>query len=221
MRLLVISPHLDDGVLGCADAIAGNPGAVVVTVMAGRPDSYPVPLPAWDRDSGFQPGDDVVATRRREDERALALLQAKPHWLDFLDHQYAPSVRPTPTAVADALASAIASADAELVASPLGIVHPDHVLTSAAALALATRIPTLAWLLYAEAPYKTEHAERVAPLVDHVRARGLEVTDAAPAQPLATALKSAAIECYRTQLRALPRWRDALLPERYWWLQRG
>jgi LmbE family N-acetylglucosaminyl deacetylase len=217
--LLVISPHLDDGILGCADAIAGNPGAVIVAVMGGRPATYPEPLPVWDRECGFAPGADVVAVRWREDEQALALVQATPRWLDFIDHQYAPTARPAPTDIADALAAVVESTSPELVASPVGIEHPDHLLTSAAALELASRT-TVPWLLYAEAPYKTEYAEQLERRLASIQARGFAIIEAVPASALATALKSAAIERYATQLPALKRWRDALLPERYWWLRR-
>src|SRR5204862_178120 len=68
-RLVVISPHLDDAVLGCGDLLRERPGAVVVTAFAGRPSVYP-DLTSWDARAGFEPGADVVGARRHEDEAA-------------------------------------------------------------------------------------------------------------------------------------------------------
>ena len=34
-RVVVLSPHLDDAVLGCGRLMAAHPGATVVTVYAG------------------------------------------------------------------------------------------------------------------------------------------------------------------------------------------
>ena len=60
-RIVVVSPHLDDAVLGTARLLSVHPGAGVVTVFAGNPDAYPEPMRKWDVQSGFQPGDDVMA----------------------------------------------------------------------------------------------------------------------------------------------------------------
>ena len=71
-RVAIVSPHLDDAVLGCAHLMAVHPGATVVTVFAGNPRAYPTdPMRQWDVQSGFAPGDDVMETRRREDHAAL------------------------------------------------------------------------------------------------------------------------------------------------------
>src|SRR6202158_5575221 len=75
-RIVIVSPHLDDAVLGCALLMIANPGATVVTVFAGNPPAYPTPLRSWDVQGGFGPGDDVMAVRRAEDRAALALLDA-------------------------------------------------------------------------------------------------------------------------------------------------
>ena len=40
-RVVVVSPHLDDAVLGCGRFLAVHPGATVVTVFAGNPPQYP------------------------------------------------------------------------------------------------------------------------------------------------------------------------------------
>ncbi len=48
-RVVVVSPHLDDAVLGCGQLLAAWPGATVVTVFAGKPAVYPTPQREWDR----------------------------------------------------------------------------------------------------------------------------------------------------------------------------
>jgi len=59
-RVVVVSPHLDDAVLGCARFMAVHPGATVVTVFAGNPPAYPQPMRTWDVQSGFHPNPDVI-----------------------------------------------------------------------------------------------------------------------------------------------------------------
>ena len=69
-RLLVISPHLDDVVISCGGLLLAHPGATVATLFAASPPVYTDPLNEHDTACGFQPGDDTMATRRVEDERA-------------------------------------------------------------------------------------------------------------------------------------------------------
>ena len=89
---LVISPHLDDAVLGCGQWLAAHPGCTVLTLFAGVPQDASRRLTDWDARSGFGSALEAVTARRREDERALGLLQARARWLDFADGQYGPSV---------------------------------------------------------------------------------------------------------------------------------
>ena len=89
-RAVVVSPHMDDAVLGLGQLLAANPGVTVVTVFAGRPAAYPEPMTRWDQLAGFKPGDDVIAARRDEDTKALTELDAIPVWLDHVEHQYLP-----------------------------------------------------------------------------------------------------------------------------------
>src|SRR5262247_2386488 len=83
-RIAIVSPHLDDAVLGCGRLMARHPGATVVTVYTGKPAAYPDPVTRWDGLAGFAPGEDVLGARKREDEKALAQLGARPVWLDFV-----------------------------------------------------------------------------------------------------------------------------------------
>jgi LmbE family N-acetylglucosaminyl deacetylase len=79
-RVVVVSPHLDDAVLGCGRLLAAHPGATVITLYAGAPSTYPDPPTRWDQVAGFGPGDDVLAARKDEDRAALAELGATPVW---------------------------------------------------------------------------------------------------------------------------------------------
>lgn len=216
-RLAVVSPHLDDGVLSCGQLLAGNPGAVVITVFAGRPPpSYG--LTEWDRSAGFSPGEDTVGLRRREDEAALAVLRAVPVWLDFSDSQY-PVVHDTDV-LADALEEHLLSLRARRVMVPLGLFHDDHRQASDAGLRVARRRPELSWWAYEDALYRTIpglvqerlgalNEAQLRPTLDDVGADGF-LTD-----------KERAVERYPSQLRALATpgrlgHADAFAPERYW-----
>src|SRR5207248_116116 len=87
-RVLVVSPHLDDAVLSCGHVLAAATESLVVTVFDGVPRAYPDPPTPWDRQCGFQVGDDVVARRRDENELALAEYGSTTRSLDLLDQQY-------------------------------------------------------------------------------------------------------------------------------------
>ena len=90
---LIVSPHLDDAMLSCGALIAAYPGTQVLTVFAGWPQCADRDAATeWDHSCGFGAGDDVVGTRRAEDERACAALDAQPVWLDFVDDQYGETV---------------------------------------------------------------------------------------------------------------------------------
>ena len=106
--IVVVSPHFDDAALGAAHLLTSHPGSTVITVLGGRPPSYPEIVTSWDAAGGFRSGDDVVGARREEDRAAMASMKATPVWLDFPDHQYLTADgRPTPAEVAPPLRQAI------------------------------------------------------------------------------------------------------------------
>jgi LmbE family N-acetylglucosaminyl deacetylase len=220
-RILVVSPHLDDAVFGCGDAITANPGATVVTVFAGGPVDWGRPT-AWDAASGFGPGDDAVARRREEDREALRQLAALPVWLPFWDSQYQ-----NPPAAAEEieaeLAEVIRQAVPHAVYIPLGLGHGDHRQAHEAAAALIPAFPKIEWWAYEEAIYRRFVDSGRGARQDWLRQRGLEPTWIAPGRPASEA-KRRSIACYRSQLRALaspgrPGWGDVLEPELYWALR--
>jgi len=213
--LVVVSPHLDDAVLGCSALLSQHDGAVVVTVFAGRPPAS-ARLPPWDQAAGFRPGDDVVGARRAEDRAALEIFGAEPVWLPFLDSQYGDS--PAVEAIVPVLESALMEAKPATVCIPLGLFHSDHVSTHAAALRLLRRCPQWQWLAYEEPMYR-----RVPRALDDrftaLSAAGLAIRLFGSAAP--PPHKPRALACYASQLRALgtpgrPGHADALAPERYW-----
>ncbi|NTV11490.1 MAG: PIG-L family deacetylase, partial [Zoogloea sp.] len=137
-RILLISPHLDDGVFGCGRLLASAGAATVVTVFAGPPPPG-APLTEWDRSAGFVPGDDVIAARREEDRRALDILGAVPRWLEFSDSQYGPG--PQPADVAPQLEAEVAACGPDAVLFPFGLFHSDHAITHQAALLVMREHP--------------------------------------------------------------------------------
>ena len=150
-RIVVVSPHLDDGVLSLGAAIASwsRAGATVelLTVLGCDPDST-APSGGWDRRGGFTTEGEAARARRAEDRRACAVIGATPVWLpfgsvDYERHGDAEDVR-------RAVVPAFDDADLVLVpGSPL--THADHewlVLTLAAGGLDAGRVA-----LYAEQPY--------------------------------------------------------------------
>lgn len=224
--VLVVSPHLDDGVLSCGCLIAGlarQRAVAVATVFAGRPRAGDAALCDWDRAAGFTPGSDVVGRRRAEDRNALAILGARPHWLPFRDSQYGRS--PQAGAVARRLARLpVMRSNNAVVLFPLGLFHSDHRLVREAVLALLRRErPGVRCLAYEDALYRRLPGLRDAALA-RLRRAGLAPRPArAAADADAVRRKARAVACYRSQLRALATpgragHADAFAEERYWQL---
>jgi LmbE family N-acetylglucosaminyl deacetylase len=217
MRLLIVSPHLDDAVLGCGRLLAQHPGAIVLTVFAGVPANAAVTT-EWDTTSGFGDAGEAIAARREEDRRALEALGAVPHWLDYCDAQYGQT--PLCSAVASSLHRSLQGYDVDTVLGPLGLFHSDHLL-AAEALLEARRADRCGrrWLTYEDALYRRFDGllqQRLAQL----QQRGIQATPQELPQGSQQA-KRRAVGRYRSQLRALgssgrPGHGDAFAPERYW-----
>ena len=188
--------------------MTAHPGAVVITIAAGKPG--PHALTDWDARCGFREGEDAVAARRREDEEALKVLRARATWLEFLDHQYGPHA--PVSEVTAAIEQAVT--DFDLVASPLGLGHEDHLLTAAACRHVARRHREKRWVLYEDVIYRrtvggTDDA------IERLHGDGFTVEPVS--FPVATDVKRAAIDAYPSQIRGLARLLDdAYQPERYW-----
>jgi LmbE family N-acetylglucosaminyl deacetylase len=225
-RIVVVSPHFDDAILGASHLLTTYPGSTVITVLGGRPPAYPAEPTDWDACGGFVAGDDVVAARREEDSAAMTSVDAVPVWLEFADHQYlTKEQRPRPTDVAPELAAAIVALDPTAVFLPMGLANPDHVLTHDAGLMVRSDMveseAAPAWFGYEDHGYKHIPgilAWRVAKLFK----AGLWPTPAVvPIEPDMDR-KRAAIACYTSQVAPLER--DHVLserlaanvPEQYW-----
>jgi LmbE family N-acetylglucosaminyl deacetylase len=218
-QLLVVSPHLDDGVFSCGELIAHHPGTVVATVFAG----IPVPsarVSGWDAAAGFDSGPGAVASRRAEDGAALALLQARPCWLDFNDGQYAHS--PTYAELVAGLHALLAAAQARSVLFPAGLRHADHVFVQRAMLAVRQSWRHLHWYMYEDALYRCQPGLMQQRLLALARQQ-VTATPVAAAAEGKLGRKRLAVACYASQLRALDAqaggYADALAPERYWRLE--
>jgi len=222
-RVVVVSPHLDDAVLGCAHFLNAHPGTTVVTVFAGRPESYPTPMERWDALCGFVPGDEVHVARRAEDTAALALLGATPRWLDFVEHSYLErSAWARADDIVEVLEPTLAALEPTAVLAPFGLGNPDHAHTHDACLLVRERLaPDVAWFCYEDTGYKHIPgvlARRIAGLLRG----GIWPTPAALPLRVDDDHKRRAIECYPSQLRALEAdWQigaklAAPAPEQYW-----
>lgn len=221
-RILVVSPHLDDAVFGCGDALAKHPGSTVVTVFAGGPTVWQEMTP-WDSAAGFLSGENALARRREEDRAALLHLGARPVWLPFWDSQYRQST--TAEEIRVLLASTIAEVRPDAAIIPLGLWHSDHRLAHEAAVRLVSRFPEIEWLAYEDAIYRRFPDAGKAARHEELRRQGIEPTWLSPGEP-ASETKRRSLSCYRSQLRALsspgrPGWLDAIEPEIYWALRPG
>jgi LmbE family N-acetylglucosaminyl deacetylase len=198
-QVIVVSPHLDDAVLSCGQALAAQPGSTIVTVFAGIPDSD-LPVTDFDVRSGFTSARQAVTERRAEDDRACNILAATPIHLDYFDRQYGHGNNPD--AISESLLGVLAEFDGHDALIPLGLVHPDHTQVSTLAGQAAHKIG-LRVFLYEELPARVLYPQSV-PRAD--------MTDLVPQGPLH--LKEAAVACYRSQHWALDL-HACLVPERY------
>jgi LmbE family N-acetylglucosaminyl deacetylase len=149
LRLVIVSPHGDDGVLsvGAGMAAWARSGYRVelLTVLGCDPESQ-APAGGWDHRAGFVTEGDAARGRRDEDRRASEILGVSPTWLPFgsLDYER----HGDDDDVWDAMVS-VRDADLVLVpGSPL--THPDHAWLSAL---VGERMPTERVGFYAEQPY--------------------------------------------------------------------
>jgi LmbE family N-acetylglucosaminyl deacetylase len=202
-RIVVVSPHSDDGVLSLGAAIAswarGGARVELLTVLACDPESS-APTKGWDQRAGFTTEGDAARGRRREDEQACSILGAVPVWLpygsvDFERHGVEADVYA-------AVAEAVEGADLVLLpGSPLS--HPDHVWL--ARVLTEDPLPCRQLALYAEQPYtRKSRGGPAAPawLVDRTGAAP-PVFQSVPAGIASRLAKWRAIRRYRSQLPLL------------------
>ena len=185
-RIVVVSPHSDDGVLSLGASMArwARAGRTVdlLTVLALDPDSS-APTTGWDRRAGFDTEGEAARARRAEDERACALLGVAPRWLPFgsVDFERHGDDEDVWRAVSDDIGE-----DAQVLVPGSPLTHPDHAWLAEL---LADRLPAERVARYAEQPYTLRQAGTP------FEAVGLGVRD--------RVLKWRAIRAYRSQLPLL------------------
>jgi LmbE family N-acetylglucosaminyl deacetylase len=207
--MIVVTPHLGDAVLGCADLLAAHPGTVVVTVFAGIPaDAYVVP--EWDAACGFSSPRQAVTVRRREDRAALEALDAEPCWLNFPDSQYRRTA--TLDEIAVRLARALRRHRPDRVAMPLGLLPIDHELAHDATARLMKHMDC-GWLAYDDAPPFQEGRDLERRLA-RFRAAPLSVAPQPYARRRAAERYESLARGFFTAGRELGAWLAA--PQRYW-----
>jgi LmbE family N-acetylglucosaminyl deacetylase len=172
--MIVLSPHLDDGVLSLGAAIAGvaaqGGDVTVLTVFANDPDAGGG-ASAWDRACGFTSAAEAARARRAEDTAACALLGVRTEWLPFPGNDY--RAGDPPASVWADVERRIGDADVVL-APGWPLRHPDHAW-------LAERVivapPGGRLGLYVEQPYAADA------LLRHARRRPTRVTAARAPRP--------------------------------------
>jgi LmbE family N-acetylglucosaminyl deacetylase len=199
-RIVVVSPHSDDGVLSLGAAVASwarkGHRVELLTVFALDPGSN-AETRGWDRRAGLATEGEAARVRREEDRRACAVLGAVPAWLPFGSVDY--ERHGDEGEVRAAVAAELEGADTVLLPGfPLS--HPDHewLVRALARAPLPGRVG-----LYAEQPY-TSRGE-VAPRVPGWLAElpGTGAFEALPTGARDRLAKWRAIARYRSQLPLL------------------
>jgi LmbE family N-acetylglucosaminyl deacetylase len=200
--VLVLSPHLDDGIFSCGQLLQRHPGSFVATALAGLP-SIDDPLGAWDRETGFSSSHAAVLARRDEDEAACAVVRATPIWLGGLDGgQYELPVKHDDLLREQILDLVRARSDEELFV-PLGIYHADHQKVARLG-RIAAQALGRTFVVYEELPYRVDYPEAWA------AARAVLVEEGWDVAPVAREggsleVKNVAIDCYVSQAQHFAR----------------
>lgn len=204
---LVVSPHLDDAVLGAGGYLSDS-HEPVVTVFDGAPTDRGL-LTDYDKACGFSSSVEAMECRALEDAAALRLLACPKLGLGWLDTQY-DGQRPKRAELADQLERVLREQRCEGVVGPLGVQHPDHVLTSDACLILANRgVPV--WF-YEELPYRVVWPEHAAARQTDLAARGWHLVPDLIGGG-GNEWKEGAVLAYTSQRLDL---HCCLVPERFW-----
>jgi LmbE family N-acetylglucosaminyl deacetylase len=213
--MVVVSPHLDDAVLSAGQAIAGWPGATVLTVCT---HAHETPMSTdYDQRSGFSSARQACYCRRREDRAACAVLGASAVHLGMVDGQYGTPL--DPLAVAGRLLSALIDIQPAVIVAPLGLVHPDHIAVAEACRMLLAEGAEADWWVYEDQPSRVLYPESVRDALrswnrDPVSSLTLDFLGTAPLDQ-----KEEAVRCYASQLWALDL-HAVLCPERLWRVMR-
>lgn len=210
MKLLAISPHIDDAIYSLGQTIADT-DTTVLTVLAGLPPADGTITP-YDEMCGFKTSSQAVTRRRIENENACDSLAVNHVEGDWLDGQYGPTI--DLREMTRWMSGQMAGYDHVLC--PVGIGHPDHALVAAVALTAAFAVGARVGV-YLEIPsYVRQPVEAMATF--NSLTSGWTVTPAElPVRPRSR--KRAAVECYASQLGPDMR-AHVYAPEHVWWIDR-
>lgn len=221
--VIIVSPHLDDGMLSCGQLIAALPkhAPLLLTVFAGEPDNAEHVWSDYDKKCGFPSAHVAMGMRRAEDRRACSVVGARWEHLSFVDSQYQP--QPSVDAIADSLVRHVEQLQTDddapsMMIGPLGLQHIDHVLVSSAFLLAAQRLPMLDVLLYEELPYRVQWPEQIHDALRRAESATFHVELVAIGGG-SMSMKSSAVACYRSQQWGLDG-HSHFVPERFWRLHR-
>jgi LmbE family N-acetylglucosaminyl deacetylase len=176
----------------------------------------------WDVQSGFEPGDDVMEVRRKEDRGALAMLGARPLHLEFVEHTYNENDQPVAVdEIVSQLGATLRDLAPTLVIAPFGLANPDHDVTHSACLRVREEMGETSWWCYEDTGYK-HIPGMLAWRVARLFRRGIWPTPVCPPVDPDDTRKLRAVQCYPSQLLALEDdWQIAAklaapAPEQYW-----
>lgn len=207
MSVLVISTHLDDGILSAGQFIAGHPSVTVLTVFAGIPDDGFVT--DYDKSCGFDTSKFAMEARRNEDREATAMLNATYIHANLLDSQYENDRNRD---VEKAIDWILNDEHYDFIVAPLGLRHPDHIAVADATLKLK---PDNLYL-YEDLPHRVTNPELVFDRFEQLKKQGFK-----PSQEFigdgAIELKMRALMCYNSQmLKGDLNPYNLYVPERFW-----
>jgi LmbE family N-acetylglucosaminyl deacetylase len=190
MSVLVISTHLDDGILSAGQFIAGHPSVTLLTVFAGIPDDGFVT--DYDKSCGFETSKFAMQARRNEDREATAMLNATYIHANLLDSQYENEISED---VEKAIDWILNDVNYDFVVAPLGLRHPDHIAVADATLKLKPKN----LYLYEDLPHRVTNPELVFDRFEQLKKQGFK-----PSQEFigdgAIELKMRALMCYHSQM---------------------
>jgi LmbE family N-acetylglucosaminyl deacetylase len=129
MRILALSPHLDDAILSVGQTLAAYPQSTIMTIFAGSPPQGT--KSDYDLKCGFKDSNEAMASRRYEDTMACAQLLCRPIHLGFLDNQYKHQVGLDK--ISEKIMEHLRDNDYQMILAPVGLKHPDHIAVSTVA----------------------------------------------------------------------------------------
>jgi LmbE family N-acetylglucosaminyl deacetylase len=217
MRIVGVSPHLDDAALSATAALSGG-GATIVTVFTALP-APDRPTSWWDRLTGATSSLERQRERLAEDAEAMRLLSARALHLDEAEALYRDGDPHLDRAV-DRLTELLAGACQVWLPSAIG-GHRDHTFARDAGLRAAAAAGHGEVMLYADFPYVIAYGwpswvsggsadaylDASFWLTDQIASSGLDVQSLTPVvtrlSPEQRAMKRAVIAAYRSQAAAL------------------